>query len=103
MRKPVFETFTGVVLSTAHITREDASNMAADAQGPGLIVDEFEYGFMVWIPRADGVQDEGYNQRLEEYSEAFRQLIHLAQQAGWRYLRLDCDAEVYEQLPTFDW
>jgi hypothetical protein len=103
---------TYLELSTAHITERDAQILE---QG---ITDEFISGQHLIFPRICLKDDFGYfisvagvessEGIIEEYrragmSEEFINLVLKADHEGHWYLRLDCDAEIDETLPKFDW
>lgn len=98
MEKPKFELFTGAILSMAHISQTDEEQLNTDAirRGKGLIVDEFDYGY--WLYIMDEKQDA-----LKDYSPEFQALYALGQAEGWTNIKLDRDGPVVEGLPVFEW
>jgi len=80
--------------SMGNITRMDSELLADD-----LISYPYEYGFFICVPEQGTVEllyDRGY-------SEAFVDLINIAIEQGYSYLRLDRDEEPIEGLELFDW
>jgi DNA-binding GntR family transcriptional regulator len=97
------------MLSTAHITRNDdallrqiALRQRQNDVGFGLIVAEYNGGWLVRVPRISFVEQM---RKMEEMglSSAFQNLISLASAQDFDWLRLDCDGPVLEHLPVFDW
>lgn len=87
-----------LVLSTAHMTLED-SEIIPFAHNVGLVVYELEeYGWLIYVnPEMLDIA------RLNDFSDAFKQAIKLAQDNECAYLRFDRDANVVDELPSFDW
>ena len=88
-------------LSTAHITKED-SEMLSDhdeCHRGGLVVYDYEYGF--FIPVCDEL--DGVQIRQAGFSDALAYIVELCQEQKIDLIRLDCDGEEIEGLPTFEW
>ena len=100
--------------STAHITEEDDKLIKATIMAEktykfpytNLIVYSYSEGsFIYTFLTEEGKHLEEIFTTLKEegFSDAFLNLLLLANQEGCKYLQLDCDAMVYEDLPTFNW
>lgn len=98
-------TFKCLDVSTAHITEKDnellgqedlAVNAAISAYG-------YEYGFYVYS--SDGATSEADFARMKEagFSEELLNLIRIAYERGCKFLTLDRDGPIYNDLPQFDW
>ena len=85
-------------ISTTHIT-EDTANKLRDIDTRGNITlsiyDKEEFGWWVYI-------DNRMN-RNESIPDDLWRCIQYAQENGCNWLCLDCDAEVVDELPSYDW
>lgn len=106
--KPVIE--RSMCCSTAHITKKD-SELLNNPWCP-ISVDEYEYGCYVhtgWYTGIPEAEESSLPLEREQdmssfgFSSEFIWLIALAYAADCKYLVLDCDGPVYEQLPKFEW
>ena len=88
--------------STAHITSKDDGLLKEDGNRGGLVVYRYEFGCFVFV---DGVPGARERKALLScgFSEAFCGLLEVAGMNGCKFLQLDCDGEVYSDLPVFDW
>lgn len=93
-----------LVLSTAHMTRED-SELLAEAQhdvelaGMTPVTYEMdEYGWMVYVSSESLISSS-----LSQFSEGFRDAVEMAQAHGCLWVRFDRDANVVGELKTYDW
>jgi hypothetical protein len=84
-------------LSTAHVTEEVMQGIKGV---PGVIADLNPYGAWLWVP-------ENVDQRIRETDDEIPPCVldiwRHARSLGCDYLRLDCDGEVNEALPTYEW
>ena len=92
------------VVSTAHITRQDA-DLLSKAE-PGLPSNQAPHGFMGplpggWLFYIGYIEPTCYV--AQGFSEAFACLIQHAQHKGQTYLRLDQDGDILKDLPTHEW
>ena len=81
------------VVSTAHITKGDCDlleNSPADLQ----VFCNYEEGFIISI-----LEDE----RLTEFSYAFRSLMDQFRNLGYKWLRLDRDGDILNGLSEHSW
>lgn len=88
-----------VELSTAHITAQDAEDLATlSARFP---ISVYEEGFFISVP----LDPECFREFLSEVglSEMLRAILRWAHENRVPLVRLDRDADVFEQLPTSDW
>jgi hypothetical protein len=85
------------VISTGHLTMDEANPPDANAFPTYAMVGEF--GFVIYAgPSSDWGDDE--------CREAFPNLARCVDWAhgnGFRYLRIDCDAEAIDGLEVFEW
>jgi len=69
-----------------------------------LIVYEYEEGCFVFAAIEDDVAEDFYTTlEAECLSIEFIALLKLAKENGCKYLQLDRDGELYDNLPTFKW
>jgi hypothetical protein len=101
----MFEISRNLVASTAHITMEDRDLLEAAGEGESpLVVYSFEYGFLIYIPTDPAkVAEEGAAALARGYSQALVDLLALTSKEGCRYLLLDQDGPIYDNLPAFMW
>lgn len=102
-----YETYTVMVVSTAHITQQDNERLPLHLDPePGriasLVGDDTRYGYLVYCGAEDfdAAMDDA---RDAGFSDALINLLTIAHKRGCRYLNLDRDGEVYDDLPTFEW
>jgi hypothetical protein len=99
-----------LVLSTAHLRKETAERMDAEANAgnahphEGHQIDDAHfdaigYGYLVWVPSADE-QSEGSSS--DGPGEILQAMI-LARQNDCRYIRYDSSGPQVEHLPTYEW
>ena len=102
-----YEIYKTLVASTAHITELDNAELEVDTDTntlPDLIVYRYgEYGYTIWIPTEGSFTAQSWHNILTRYSVQLRQLLDIAKQKGCKYLRVDCDGPIYDNLPTFQW
>jgi len=84
-------------LSTAHLTKAD-SEILGRGQCPGWLANP-EFGHIVWLVWEDYADDL----RKHGLSEDYIKLTATLRAAGFHYAWFDCDADVVEGLPRFDW
>lgn len=107
------EEFTGVEISTVHITKRDndiLEGLARKNDGPYTVA-AYEYGFFVTLP--DEPQSlPGRSERIDEnlkameeqgLSLAFRSIVAHWATMGKRLLRIDESALPADELEEFDW
>jgi hypothetical protein len=91
-----------LVLSTAHIRREDSDILESGVD----FIDGFEYGWRLWVGVLEHYPDPGgmekFRQTTRLSSEVWNLLV-LARTLDCRWLVLDCDGPVEKNLPEFDW
>jgi hypothetical protein len=91
-----------LVLSTSHITAEtaqlleDRERAAIDTTSDRLPVfySKSEYGWFVYV--SEDAEDQGYPSDMVEVLRYAR-----SNDCGW--LMFDCDADVIEDLPAYEW
>lgn len=98
-----FDEFKVVEVSTGHMSPTDNEILQAqrDSQLFPLIVLDSGYGYLIYLR-----WDEEKGKSLEQYglSEEFITLYKKAcQETDARFMNLDCDAPLYDELPQFDW
>ena len=79
-----------LVLSTAHIPEETANDLRNCLVAKNI--EEYEYGSRVWVDASIPVK----------HKELIA-LVKLAKDHDCKWLVLDCDAEVIQELPQFEW
>ena len=87
---------------TSHISKEDDKLLKRDDCPVSCY--NYEYGCLVYT----GYPDEHSEYSAETlkkagFTEAFANLVVLAQKSECKFLQLDCDGVEYEDLPTFSW
>ena len=106
-RGPRLPTYNLVFLSTSHITIDDHSFLANEAdpnaKSGTLSVDAYSGGLMIVMPDPMDQSTTMRALRREGYSGAFQALIRYAIEQHVNYIRLDRDGEIVEELPMFNW
>jgi hypothetical protein len=92
-----------VVLSTAHLTSEDAKTleqMSNDGQKRHPFIEIFDYGegYVIWLHSKDFQIEND----LSAFSTTFRHLIDSLPDTV-RWLRFDCDADKSPLFATHNW
>ena len=102
----ITESYKVAVISTAHVTQADSEILPQISFDP--ITDRghnwihgTEYG---WIVRA-GMRGNDWKEELREYgiSEETISNIQTIVDAGFDAVHFDCDAELVDGLPAWDW
>ncbi len=91
-------------VSTCHITKKDTELLdETDAMINPLVVYKYDEGYFVLMPHPKA--NKGWRKELEGfwYSNEFINLVSICVERKYKYMRLDCDGEVYPSLPKFDW
>jgi hypothetical protein len=90
-------------VNTGHVTPADAGILEERAGSLNVHPMREEYGFFVWVPTAD-LLDEYIETFREEsgVSDAFLGLLRYAREHDCDWLLLDRDAPFLADLPTFD-
>ena len=104
MRKRInFRNIAMAEVSTCHITQADSYLLDEDRDDMPLVVYNYDEGY--FIPLSCTPHTKNIRQYIIKYgfSKEFASLIDILIEQGWQFLRLDCDAEDYEELPKFDW
>ena len=102
-------------VSTTHISPNDMRLIETTARAhreegifakppTTLIVYDYEEGCFVFAAIEDD-EAENFYTTLEGHglSHEFIALLRLAKQFGCKFLQLDRDGEIYDNLPTFNW
>ena len=93
-----------VVFNTAHITDNDDKLLSNSNSSLELIIDQFEYGFRIFVPQYDKDDFDAVIKivREEGFSEHLCPLLYiaLAHEANW--IKLDCDGTIYDKLPILE-
>lgn len=98
-RKPFL--FSCFEVSTAHITENDDNIMNRDDCPVSAY--KYEYGYFVYTGAGSYTEEDFRAFAKAGLSEAFIALVRLALKNGCKFLCLDCDGFVYDDLPKFDW
>lgn len=100
------ESYKTAVISTAHVTAKDSELLPVVCFDPltdrGLNwVHGTQYG---WIVRA-GMRGNDWKEELREYgiSEETISYIQTIVDAGYDSVQFDCDAELVDGMPAWDW
>ena len=100
------EVYKTAVISTAHVTAADSERLPIACFDPltdrGLNwVHGTQYG---WIVRA-GMRGSDWKEELSEYGISKEAIsnIQAILDAGFDAVQFDCDAELVEGLPDWDW
>jgi hypothetical protein len=100
--EPVVETYRTMVLSTGHLSRDDASRLKSAADDPGeTMVMAREYGYFVKLYSCDGVVDS--KDLLYCDNDSFGSIVRYAVKHGYQLIEFDRDANTYHFFPTYDW
>ena len=97
MKDHKFETLMTVVASTAHVTQKDMALL--ESLNCPLPTYSTGYGQDVYLSEDETIETI----TMHDFSKEFAQLCIDAREHGAKYLRLDCDGEVYEDRKSFDW
>jgi hypothetical protein len=101
-----------LVVSTVHISKKDndllenASKHPLSREGICLCLDEFEYGYRIFVGTREHKADALINQKhLTDlgFSKEFCDLIQITYDLKCKFHCLDCDGPVYDGLNKFDW
>jgi len=92
-----FEMHKIVVVSTAHIRKEDNDLLgSSDCQISNY---PFEYGYFVYL-----TEDETANSLVNRgFSPEFAEVYLAATKYGAQYMQLDCDGQTYDEFKSFEW
>ena len=106
MTKSVFpETMRVAVISTAHLTHLDRDILESIADGleipdaPILMLDDTDGGYWVYCDPTWGLD----NITAFGFSPAFENVLRLAGNLGFTYVRFDQGGPISEALPVFEW
>lgn len=80
-------------ISTAHITKETNAKLEADDEKGALYVVPHHYGYFIYVP-----DDEE-----PETPDDLKAIFKFAKDRDCGWVKLDCDAEKYDELPTYNW
>jgi len=84
--------------STCHMSASDNKLLHEDSL-PAPVVYPYEFGDFIYV----GEEDESVTLRALGFSEEFVSLVLLARVHNCKYLQLDGEGTVYDDLPKFDW
>lgn len=102
-----YEIFSVLEISTAHITEQDGNLLEASGEAETQVVAySTEYGWQVYCQYEN--EDELFDyvvlsMKSEGYSDEMINLMKLGRQLGCRYLGIDQDGMIYDNLPQFGW
>ena len=93
------QTVTIPVISTAHITKEVADLLTAEAdKNPWVICAPYEYGYFLWINDRENYDPDSVPECLLAISDKLRTAAAIGV-----WVRLDCDVDLLDGLPVYDW
>ena len=92
------ESYKTAVISTAHVTAADSERLPIACFDP---LDDTQYG---WIVRA-GMRGNDWKEELRDYgiSQEAISNIQAILDAGYDSVQFDCDAELVDGMPAWDW
>ncbi|WP_064769536.1 hypothetical protein [Escherichia coli] len=106
MMLKITESYKTAVISTAHVTAKDSELLPVVCFDPltdrGLNwVHGTQYG---WIVRA-GMRGNDWKEELRDYgiSQEAISNIQAIRDAGYDSVQFDCDAELVDGMPAWDW
>ncbi|MFN8463971.1 MAG: hypothetical protein U0X20_00410 [Caldilineaceae bacterium] len=100
MAEPAYELHSILILSTSHITEEDADLIAGEIF-PGKGGDEVS--LLVYCGTMEDQEPVVETAVSAGYSSAFAEAVQLARRLGCRYLLFDNSGPTVDNLPSFDW
>ena len=80
-------------ISTAHISKETNYKLEKDDMDGAIYVIPHHYGYFVYVP--DDEEPETPKDLLA--------IFNLARSKKCTWIKLDCDAVEYKELPTYNW
>ena len=80
-------------ISTAHISLKTSELLAEIEDNPIVFSTPFTYGFFVYVPTVDE----------EETPQDLKDVFAFARKNKCSWIKLDCDAVEYKELPKYDW
>lgn len=86
-----------LTLSTGHIQESTAKFLDNEERQDLVVYQKETYGWFIYL-KTEHIQEE-----LKRIPEELAKLIVLAKENDCSWLCLDCDGEVEEELPSFDW
>lgn len=93
--------FKNFEASTVHISKKDAELL--DREDNPCCVYKYEYGWFVYAGGDWYTKEDKKNLLAYGHSEAFYKLLVLASKNTCKFLALDADGFVYDDLTTFVW
>ena len=96
------EIHTIPVISTAHITREVANRLDSEHQPWCACACYRDVGFFLYLDEHSDM-DEPVPQCLLDIRDWRMSLEREGKLDNCRWVRLDCDADTVDGLPTYDW
>lgn len=97
-----------LVISTAHISKAVDSHFHKITQEsiiPSILVHDFEYGWIVYVPTNDDDFDE-HIERIDNeatFDESFRKLFIFANSLNFNLIKFDVDGPVSSHFKQHDW
>lgn len=87
-------------VSTAHITEDTATwlkEVGVEGPSPIIVYEKAEYGWLIHVP------DEWDKGQANNTPGDLLAIITYAKAKGCLWIMLDCDANVTEDLPEYEW
>jgi len=85
----------------------DARLLELDDLDQPLIIYKYDEGFWIHIPESTKrkLMPASTSKAMLDfgYSPEMVKLVAICMNQNMRFLRLDCDGEQYDELPSFDW
>lgn len=97
-----------LVISTAHISKEVDSyfyRIIQESIIPSILVHDFEYGWIVYVPTNDDDFDEHVKQIDSEFifDESFRKIFMFAHSLNFNFIKIDRDGPISSHFKQHDW
>lgn len=85
-----------LVLSTAHLTQHVATAWLMQCGAGFSVYDKPDHGWFVYVPTKPSACEGDYPRCLTD-------CWALARQEGCLWIMFDCDGDIVDNLPTYDW
>lgn len=97
-------------LSTAHLPKALGTSPDQAGEGTiylsavdGVVADPIKYGYLMWVPDDPDDHAAGYDDPEEPFPAVVLAVQIYARELGCDWVRFDRDADVADDLPTWQW